>query len=171
MANILAFLGVLTIVAFGYPALLSLFWLLTPAAVERARQRLERGVRANVWRGLWLSAPLGAISAALIALPAGLAQLLGWLIALSVVVISTIGAAGLAALLATRLCARSDRRWSPVTGFLLGAVALEFGAALPVIGWVSILPVTLFASLGAAAGALFDRRIPAATALAPAAEA
>jgi hypothetical protein len=70
--------------------------------------------------------------------------------------LASIGAAGVAGLLGSRLAERSGRKLSPFTGFLRGALALELAAAFPLIGWLLTIPLVTLISLGAAARGLLS---------------
>ena len=153
MANITAVFGILFILGLAFPGLLTAWWLLFPATVERARLRLDR----TPWRCFWLGGVSVAILVvpvgALLALPFGAAKFLGWAIIAIVLAISTLGAAGLAAKMGERLSARSGQV-SSASAFVRGAIALELAAVFPVLGWFIFIPLASVTSLGATAFAL-----------------
>src|SRR6185436_12463818 len=97
MANITAVFGILFILGLAFPGLLTAWWLLFPATVERARLRLDH----TPWRCFWLGGVVTAILVipvgVLLALPFGVAKFLGWALVAIVLTLSALGAAGLAA--------------------------------------------------------------------------
>jgi hypothetical protein len=154
MANITAFFGILLVLGIVFPGLLTTWWLLFPATVERARIRLDR----TPWPCFWLGGVLTAIFAiptvTLLALPFGPAKLAGFALIVVALAVASLGEAGLAAKMGERLAARADGRHTPAGAFLRGAVALELAAAFPIIGWLIVVPLAVVTALGATAFAL-----------------
>ena len=152
MSDVTAIFGILLSLGIVFPGFLTAGWLLFPAAVERARLRLE----ATPWQCFWLGGVTTAIivipTTILIALPFGPAKLLGWVGLAASLTLASLGAAGLAALMSGRLQAQS--RLSPAAAFVRAAVALELAAALPFIGWLVVMPLAIVVSLGATVFAL-----------------
>jgi uncharacterized protein involved in cysteine biosynthesis len=155
MANITAVFGILFILGVAFPGLLTAWWLLFPATVERARLRLDR----TPWRCFWLGGVLTAILVVpiigLLALPFGPAKFMGWALVAVTLTVSALGAAGLAAKMGERLAARAGNV-SLAGAFLRGAVALELAAAFPVVGWFIFIPLVIVTALGATAFALLQ---------------
>lgn len=153
MANITAVFGILFILGLAFPGLLTAWWLLFPATVERARLRLDR----TPWQCFWLGGVLIAILVvpigALLALPFGPAKFLGWATIVIALTLSALGAAGLAAKMGEKLSVRSGEI-SPMGAFVRGAIALELAAVFPVLGWFIFIPLAIVTSLGATAFAL-----------------
>jgi len=152
MADITAIFFVLLIIGLAYPALLTAWWLLFPATVERARLRLERTPCQSFWLGGVTLAVSVIPIVTLMALPFGAAKLLGWILIALVLAFSGLGAAGLAARLGERLGRVSSL--SAAGAFVRGAVVLELASFFPVIGWLIFFPLTTVACLGASAFAL-----------------
>jgi hypothetical protein len=152
MSDVTAIFGILLSLGIVFPGFLTAWWLLFPATVERARVRLE----ATPWQCFWLGGVVTAVVVIpvtiLIALPIGPAQLLGWLGVAGSLTFASLGAAGLAAMMAQRLQGHSAL--SPAAAFVRAAVALELAAALPFIGWLVVVPLAIVVSLGAAVFAL-----------------
>ncbi len=153
MANITAVFGILLILGLAFPGLLTAWWLLFPATVERARLRLDR----TPWRCFWLGGVLIAMLVipvvGLLMLPFGPAKFAGWALVALTLTASALGAAGLAAKMGDKIAARSSNP-SPAGAFVRGAIALELAAIFPVIGWFILIPLTIVTSLGATAFAL-----------------
>jgi len=133
--------------------MLAALWLLFPAAVERARLRLE----GSPWQCFWLGGVITALAVipvvVLLALPFGPAKFMGWALVGLVLSLSNIGAAGIAARMGAGLAGRSPNA-SPAGAFVRGAVALELAIAFPVFGWFIFLPLTIVTSIGATGFAL-----------------
>lgn len=153
MANITAVFGILFILGLAFPGLLTAWWLLFPATVERARVRLDH----TPWRCFWLGGVITAIlvipTVGLLMLPFGPAKFIGWALIAITLTISALGAAGLAAKLADKISTRSSTI-SLIGAFVRGALALELAAAFPLIGWFIFIPLAIVTSLGATAFAL-----------------
>src|ERR1700752_2442753 len=99
MGDVFAIFGTLLAVGIALPGMLLAWALLFPSTVERARLRL----RHTPWRCFGLGGAgllLGALPiAVLLNLPAGAAKLLGWASIVLLLTLTSIGAAGLAALM------------------------------------------------------------------------
>ena len=113
MANITAVFGILFTLGVAFPGLLTAWWLLFPATVERARLRLDR----TPWRCFWLGGVLTAILSVpigvLLALPFGPAKFTGWVLVAIALAFSALGAAGLASKMGDRLAARANAASPP----------------------------------------------------------
>jgi hypothetical protein len=153
MADISAVFGILLTLGIVFPGLLTAWRLLFPAAVDRARARLE----LTPWRCFWLGGVATALLVVpvvvLLSLPFGPAKLAGWALMLTAMAVASLGAAGLAARMGERLKGLSPAQ-TPLGAFVRGAVALELAAAFPVVGWFFFIPLTLVTVLGATIFAL-----------------
>lgn len=153
LGDVFAFFGGLLSLGLALPGLLVGWTLVCPAAVERARGRLER----TPWRccGLGLVGLVGAGLPILIALniKAGPAQFVGWLGLVALLTVASLGAAGLAALMGERLRA-AGLAASPAGATLRAAIVLELALVFPIVGWFMLLPLTVICALGAAILAL-----------------
>jgi hypothetical protein len=153
MADVSAVFGSLLALGIVFPGMLTAWWLLFPATVERARLRLDR----TPWPCFWLGGVAGAALlipiALLLALPVGPAKLAGWSLIAAALGAASLGAAGLAAKMAQHLEARGSGG-SPLSTFVRAAVALELAAAFPVIGWFVVIPLATVTALGATLFAL-----------------
>jgi hypothetical protein len=151
MADVSAIFGILLSLGIVFPGLLTAWWLLFPATVERARLRLDRTPWQCFWLGGVAAAGLVIPVAVLLALPVGLAKLAGWGTISLALAVASLGAAGLAAKMARRL--REDGG-APLGSFVRAAVALELAAAFPVLGWFIVIPLAIVTALGASLFAL-----------------
>lgn len=154
MADLTAIFFILLIIGIAYPAMLTAWWLLFPAAVERARLRLERTPGKSFWLGLAALIAFLIPILILLNLPSGFFQFLGFVAIGVMLVLSSIGAAGLAARFADKL--NRLGAFSAIGSFVRGAVIIELASVLPVVGWFIFLPVSLVASLGASVFALLN---------------
>jgi hypothetical protein len=153
MADISAVFGILLTLGIMFPGLLTAWWLLFPASVDRARARLEHTPWQCFWLGGVATALLVVPIVVLLALPFGPAKLAGWVLMLTSLTVASLGAAGLAARMGERLQVLSPTQ-TQLGAFVRGAVALELAAAFPVVGWFFLIPLTLVTVLGATIFAL-----------------
>jgi len=158
MADVLAIFGVLLFLGITFPGILTAAWLLFPATVARAQQRLERTPWRCLGVGLAVALLLAIPIALFLALPSGLTQFLGFSFLALVLALTGLGAAGLAAKMADGLQRQTGGRLSSAGAFVRGSLALELATAFPFIGWFVIFPLVVLASLGATAFALFPWR-------------
>jgi hypothetical protein len=167
MADISAIFGSLLIFGIAFPGLLTAWWLLFPATVERARTRLDQ----TPWRcfgfGGILTAAVIIPTVILLILPFGPAKFFGWTLIVLTLAISSLGAAGIAAKMSARLGEKSSA--GPAAAFVRGAIALELAVFFPVLGWFLVFPLTIVTALGATGFALL-RWVPKASPAAIAAE-
>lgn len=152
MADISAIFGSLLIFGIAFPGLLTAWWLLFPATVERAQTRLDQTPWQCFWFGGILTAAAVIPIVVLLILPFGPAQFLGWTLIVVVLAVSSIGSAGIAAKMGKRLVETSHA--SPAAAFVRGAIALELAVFFPLLGWLLIFPLTIVTALGATGFAL-----------------
>jgi hypothetical protein len=149
MADVYAVFGTLLALGIAFPGMLLGYWLLFPSAVGRAQHRLE----ATPYRCLFLGLGAAALTIGLVsmfsAVPLGVIKLLAAILGFGALAVATIGAAGIASSMATRLRAAAGGGLSDAAALLRGAVAFEMAAAFPLVGWFVALPVSLVASYGA----------------------
>lgn len=160
MADISAIFGSLLIFGIAFPGLLTAWWLLFPATVERAQARLDQTPWQCFWFGGILTAAAVIPIVVLLILPFGPAQFLGWTLIVVVLAVSSIGSAGIAAKMGKRLVETSNA--SPAAAFVRGAIVLELAVFFPLLGWLLAFPLTIVTALGATGFALL-RWVPKAT--------
>ncbi len=166
MADVQIIFGILLLLGIAFPGMLTAFWLLFPATVERAQIRLDSTPWKSFWFGLGLLFMLTIPAGVLLSAGGGVGQFLGWALIAAALAISGIGAAGIAAKMGVLLARRSDGI-SPAAAFVRGAIALELAAVFPLVGWFIVIPLAIFASLGATAFALLRWMPKEKTPLAP----
>lgn len=149
MSDVISIFGILLIIGLAFPALLTAVWLTLPAAVDRARQRVESTPKRCFMMGLFNLVMVGIPAAGLLDAPSAVSKAMGWGLLFLALALATIGAAGIAAWLSQRLNERSSGHMSALSGFISGAVALELAAIFPLIGWLTVLPIALITAMGA----------------------
>lgn len=154
MADLTAIFFILLIIGVAYPAMLTAWWLLFPAAVERARLRLDRTPGKSFWMGLAVLIGFLIPILILINLPSGFMKFLGFVAIGVMLVISSIGAAGLASRFADKLNRLGS--FSAIGAFVRGAVIIELASILPIVGWFIFLPIATVTSLGASVFAILN---------------
>ena len=147
MADISAIFFVLLILGIAFPAMLTAWWLLFPAIISRAQTRVDKTPWGTFWMGLVIVVAVSIPVVILLALPFGPAKFIGWLLLAAALAFSSIGSAGIAAHLGTRLTSHSGL--SPLNAFVRGSVILELVAFFPVLGWFFIWPIALIMAFGA----------------------
>lgn len=158
MADVYAIFGTLLALGIAYPGMLTAWWLLFPALVDRASQRVAHSPWGSLGLGtltaLVLSIPIGI----LLALPFGPAKFVGGVLLIGTLTFASLGAAGVAAAMAQVLRSRSNGGPSQLGAFVRGALALELAAAFPFLGWFFVIPLTVLVSLGSATFGLLRRK-------------
>jgi len=157
MSDVYAVFGTLLALGIAFPGMLTAFWLLFPAIVERAEVRIESAPWKSFWLGLGSAIAIGVPVVVLFNLPLGGLQFLGFMILLLALGISTFGAAGIALLMGRRIHDHSDHGLSTTKSFVLGGIALALAAAFPIVGWFLVIPASLFISFGSSLFVLFRR--------------
>ncbi|MBT3339011.1 MAG: hypothetical protein HN855_14405 [Anaerolineae bacterium] len=152
MADVQMIFGILLLLGIAFPGMLTAYWLLFPATVERAQHRLNTTPSKAFWMGAVLLFIL-AIPTGILLSAGGVGQFLGWTLVAATLTLSGIGVAGIAAKMGVLLARRSDGI-SPAAAFVRGAIALELAAVFPLVGWFIIIPLAIVASLGATAFAI-----------------
>jgi hypothetical protein len=155
MADISAIFGILLLIGIAFPAMLSAWWLFFPALVTRAQARIEKTPWQSFCMGLAVVIAVTIPMVILLALPFGPAKFVGWILLAASLALSSIGSAGIAAHLAERMKS-SGSSFSPLSGFIRGAVVLELAAFFPVLGWFFIWPLLLITVVGATGFALLN---------------
>lgn len=154
MADVYAVFGTLLALGIVFPGMLTAWWLIFPGTVDRASGRLEHSPWKSLALGAALAVPVVISMLVLSASPFGRTKFLSALLLLGTLAFASLGASGLAALMARRLRERTAGRNSAAGSFVRGALALELAAAFPVIGWLLVIPVATLTCLGATAFAV-----------------
>ena len=147
MADVYSVFGTLLALGIAFPGLLTGIWLLFPDSVGRAQQRLERTPYKSLFFGLGAAMATALVVSVLSAVPAALFKFVGAVVALAAFAVATIGAAGATSVMSARLQLIEGK--GGLGAFVRSALALELGAAFPIVGWFVILPACLVVSYGA----------------------
>jgi hypothetical protein len=150
MADVYAIFGTLLALGISFPGLLTAWHLIFPKKVLLAQHRLLHTPWRAFWMGLGVTLFIAIPTSVLLALPVGLAKLLGGLLILASLAVASLGAAGLASGMASRLHPDNPDTTATIGKFIKAAIALELAAAFPFIGWFLVIPLTIICSLGAA---------------------
>jgi len=159
MADMYAIFGSLILVGLSYPALLTVWWLLFPERVEKARVQITEKPRKSFGLGLLYGLAAAVPAVILFNLPSQFTQVLGWIWLILLFGSASLGAAGIAAELGLRLNWKNDGSFQSLGAFLRGAVIWELSSILPVIGWLLIIPFGTITALGGAVPAIFSKKI------------
>ena len=154
MADMTAIFFILLIFGVAFPAMLTALWLFFPSLIARAQTRVEKSPAASFWLGVIVVVALVIPIFILMALPFGPAKSLGWMVLGASLTVSSIGSAGIAAHLGSRLAQHSNL--SPLAGFVRGAVVLELAAFFPILGWLFVWIPLLITAFGATTFALLN---------------
>lgn len=150
----IGFLG-LVILGICLIALMLVVAALWPNLTQRAKQSLERSPGKAFLVGLVNYLFLGAIS--LVLLNLGPVAALGLLLGAVLLVGTTLGLPGAAALVGARLHRLRQSEATPWGEIVTGGVALDLAVLVPIVGWFLLLPGLFLWSFGAAALALVTR--------------
>jgi hypothetical protein len=158
MADIYAIFGFMILLGLSYPALLTIWWLIFPERVERARIRITERPKRIFGMGI-LFGLIGAIPMVILfSLPSQFTKVLGWLWLVVLLGVSSLGSAGISAEIGLRLNWKNDGAYQSLGAFLRGAVLWELAAVFPVIGWLLIIPLGTLISLGGAVPVVFKKK-------------
>ena len=155
MADISAAFFILLIISIAFPAMLATWWLLFPSMITRAQARVEKTLLRTFWLGFVTLIVVTIPIIILMAMPFGPAKFLAWILLAISLALSCIGSAGIAAHLGEQM-KRSSNGFTPLGGFISGAVILELAAFFPILGWFFLWPLALITALGATAFALLN---------------
>ncbi len=146
--DVLAFVSLLLGTCFSAWALTIAYGLLFPERSEMARQIISDQPWKCVGRGALILATAGFLSVVLISAPNPVIKLVGWLVALVILLMAALGLAGIALNAGERM-----RRMAPETShfaaFSRGAAFMIAGCILPIVGWLAFGPLLFLASIGA----------------------
>ncbi len=102
--------------------------------------------------GVLVAAVVGLLSVSLMT-AGGPVSAVGFAVLAAALALAVLGSSGLALVVAARL-REMDARYSPLSSVAGGAALAVAAGLLPLVGWFFIMPVSLFASLGAGVAAL-----------------
>lgn len=150
MADVYAIFGTLLALGIAFPGMLTAWWLLFPASIQKASQRVSTTPGKSLGLGILAALAVAVPAAVLLALPVGGAKLLGIVLIAAGLAFASLGAAGVAASMGRTWKGHAGDQASPTGSFVRAAIALELAAAFPLLGWFIVIPTTILVSLGAA---------------------
>ena len=122
-----------------------------PAAVLKARRRIEAGAGETALLGiLYLLVPLAGL--AVMNVPNPLVKLVGLGIVGASLVVAGVGVAGVASILSNRIAGGSEL--SPYASVVKASAFVAAAVQLPGLGWFFVLPALLLVGLGSGFPAL-----------------
>lgn len=149
LGDVFAIFGLLLVLGVALPGMLLTWALLFPRTVQRARVRLQQTPGRSFGLGVGLLLLAVPVLTVCFVVPLPIFRLVGWLGICMLLLLSSLGGAGLALLMGDRLRSAGLDAPQPVA-LLRGAIALELALFFPIIGWFVALPVALLCGLGAA---------------------
>ncbi len=158
MADMYAIFGSLLVLGLSYPALLTVWWLLLPEKVERARIKISEKPKKCFGMGLVYSLAAAIPAMILFTLPSQLTQIFGWIWLVLVLASASIGAAGIAAEIGLRINWKNDGSFQSLGAFIRGAAIWELASIFPIIGWLLVIPLGTITALGGAVPVLIGRK-------------
>ena len=150
MSDMLAIILILVLLGCAYPASLGMLRVMFPRPVASNQARIEKQTWRCFWSGLLAAVAIAVPVLILVNLPMGLLKFIGWLLLGLSLGLSMVGAAGLAALIASRIRPTQAGMPAEFSAFIRAAVMIELATIFPLLGWLFFLPVSLLISLGAA---------------------
>ena len=160
MSDKLSIFGSLILLGLSYPATLTVWWLLFPERVEKVRVKITEEPRRSFWIGVLVAVGAAIPAAFFFAVQAPLFQVLGLIWVAVVLGFASLGSAGIAAELGLRVNWKNDGAFLSLGAFLRGALIWELAAALPLIGWLLVIPVGTLISLGGFVRSLRKEKLP-----------
>ena len=148
MSDKLTILGSLILLGLSYPAALTIWWLFFPERVEAARVKIIEEPRRSFWIGVLVAVGAAIPGAFFFAVKAPLFQGIGWVWVTALLGFASLGSAGIASDLGLRVNWKNDGAFLSLGAFLRGALIWELAAALPLIGWLLVIPGGTLISLG-----------------------
>lgn len=153
MADVYTVLFISLAILTTFPALLVALNLLFPHLISSVESRLTHTPAKSLFLGVPVVCAFALGIAATASAGAGPVRALAFIGGTLAMGLGTIGAAGLARLLATRLQPISPAA-SPLAQFTRAAVVFELACLFPIVGWFLLLPIATVGMMGAATFAL-----------------
>ncbi|NHZ72022.1 MAG: hypothetical protein GWP17_02925 [Aquificales bacterium] len=152
MADVYTVTFIIIGILISLPALLIGLNLLMPVVTIRTQVRLRETPGKSFWLGAVLTAVLLLIILVTVQIP-GPGQAFGMSLAIASMGLGTLGAAGMARLLAERIRPLAKPN-SDMMNLLRGAVVYELACLVPFVGWFIFAPLVGMTVMGAAVFAL-----------------
>ena len=153
MADVYTVFFIMIGILLSVPAILIAFNLLMPNVTERVHLRLDKTPGKCFALGLPITIFFGVFAFGNFESSIGLLQTLAFITLFLLMAVGTIGGAGMARLLGTRIMPQSKPN-SHMAFLLRGAVIYEFACLVPIVGWFVFAPIIGITAIGATVFAL-----------------
>ncbi|MBI4851379.1 MAG: hypothetical protein HY819_06075 [Acidobacteria bacterium] len=147
IADVIAVVTGLILLAIAFPALFSLITLTFPQLTERTQIQIKSSPLGNILIGFVIFLIMAILVVVFFNIP-GPTKLLALIIFLATLSIAMIGGAGLVNQIASKYEVFSHSQKS-VSNIFYSTFFLEFALLLPFVGWFVVLPITFCLMLGA----------------------
>lgn len=154
--DVLAFISLLLGTCVPAWALTITYGLLFPGRSEVAKGIVNAQPWKCVGRGALIVLTLGLLGVALVASPAPVTKLLGWLLLLAILSVAALGLSGVALNASERMRSMAPDM-THYAAFSRGAAFMIAGCILPFVGWFAFGPLLFLAAIGAGSKAAFSR--------------
>lgn len=155
MADVYTVTFIIIGILISVPALLLAFNLLMPRLTNRAHARLTQTPVKCFFLGLPVTGIILLYAVGMFQSNVGLLQTSAFITAVLGMGLGTVGGAGMARLLASRLTPLASPH-SQLMNLLRGAVLFELACLVPFVGWFLFIPVAGITAMGAATFALLN---------------
>lgn len=165
LAQVQATVALFVALMISLTGLLTSVAILLPAHAQRAEEALDQSPKRCLLVGL-LALLVFAFGIVLLNIPNPLLKLIGFALVTTISGIVTIGGAGMAQLMGTRISEMSGAR-TTFGALVRGSIAYSVAVFFPYIGWFVLAPLTVVCGLGAGVIAMRSARRPVALAWQP----
>lgn len=160
LAQVQATVALFVALMISLTGLLTSVAILLPAHAKHAEEALDQSPKRCLWVGL-LTLLVFAFGIILLNVPNPLLKLIGFTLVTGISGIVTIGGAGMAQLMGTRISEMSGAR-TTFGALVRGSIAYSVAVFFPYIGWFVLAPLTIVCGLGAGVIAMRQARRPVA---------
>lgn len=156
LGDVIATVALVLFTAVAGFATILLVSLLFPVRAEVAARRIESRPFLSLMLGVLGGLPFVTLGLVLLNLPSPPAKFIGFVVLLALLLLATLGLAGLARILGERLHGMTGRI-GPANGQAGGTLLILGACMLPLVGQLVVLPLAVLIGLGGAFGAI---RVP-----------
>jgi uncharacterized membrane protein len=161
IGDVLMVFGAIALISLTLFCSMVLFTLLLPARAAKMAHQLDSATGKTIAVGAGIFIPVFGLIFILAAMPSPVTKVIALIIAMAFLGCAALGGAGLTRLAADRLRSASDNQSLGILAATTRAAALVVGALnIPLLGWMFLTPLMLFASIGSFAHGFLSRRVP-----------
>lgn len=161
IGDVLMVFGAIALISLTLFCSMVLFTLLLPARAAKMAHQLDNATGKTIAVGAGIFIPVFAVIFILAAMPSPVSKITALILTMAFLSCAALGGAGLTRLAADRLRSASDNQSLGILPATTRAAALVVGALnIPLLGWLFLTPLMLFASIGSFAHGFLSRRIP-----------